>query len=168
MDYLLLILALLFLLAGFAGCIIPGLPGPPLSFVALIIIHFTRFADFTSSEFIFLGLLALIVQILDYIVPIWGTKKFGGSKSGAWGAIIGLVAGLFFLPAFGPFGIFTILGGPFLGAYIGEKLEGKDSQKALRAAFGSFIGFLAGTMMKLVVSTVIAVYFIKEIWSNIF
>jgi len=168
LDYFLLILSILVLLTGYVGCLLPILPGPPLSFVAVIIVHFTRFADFTTNEFIFLGLLAAVVQILDFIVPAWGTKKFGGSRLGMWGAIIGLIAGLFFLPAFGPFGIFTILGGPFLGAYVGEKIEGKNSEKALRAAFGSFIGFLAGTMMKLVAATIIAVYFIREIWSNVF
>jgi uncharacterized protein YqgC (DUF456 family) len=168
LDYFLLILSILVLLAGFIGCLLPILPGPPLSFAAVIIVHFTKFADFTTNEFIFLGLLALIVQVLDFIVPAWGTKKFGGSRMGMWGAVIGLIAGLFFLPAFGPFGIFTILGGPFLGAYVGEKIEGKASDKALRAAFGSFIGFLAGTMMKLAAATIIAVYFIREIWSNVF
>jgi len=168
MDYLLLVISLICIIAGILGCLLPVLPGPPLSFVGLILIHFTRFADFTANEFIFLGLLTLIVTILDYIVPVWGTKKFGGSRMGTWGSVIGLIAGLFFLPAIGPFGIITILGGPFVGAYIGEKLDGKDSQKALRAAFGSFIGFLAGTMMKLVASTIITVYFIKEIWNNVF
>jgi len=112
---------------------------------------------------LFLGLFALIVQILDYIVPAWGTKKFGGSKYGTWGSIIGLIAGLFFLPALGPFGIITILGGPFLGALIGEKIAGRDSNTATRAAFGSFIGFLAGTFMKLVCSSVITVYYVKEL-----
>ena len=168
MDYLLLVISLICIIAGILGCLLPVLPGPPLSFVGLILIHFTRFADFTANEFIFLGLLTLIVTILDYIVPVWGTKKFGGSRMGTWGSVIGLIAGLFFLPAIGPFGIITILGGSFVGAYIGEKLDGKDSQKALRAAFGSFIGFLAGTMMKLVASTIITVYFIKEIWNNVF
>ena len=104
-----------------------------------------------------------MVQVLDFVVPAWGTKKFGGSRSGTWGSIIGLITGLFFLPALGPFGIFTILGGPFLGAFIGEKIEGKDQDGALRAAFGSFVGFLAGTFMKLVASTIIAVYFFKEL-----
>lgn len=162
-DYLLLILSILLLLAGFLGCLLPVLPGPPLSFAAIVLVHFTRFADFTTNQFVLLGSLALVVQILDFIVPAWGTKKFGGSRSGTWGSIIGLIAGLFFLPALGPFGIFTILGGPFLGAFIGEKLEGKDQDSALRAAFGSFIGFLAGTFMKLTASTIIAVYFIKEL-----
>ena len=170
MDYFLLILAILILLLGFVGCLLPVLPGPPLSFVAVIILHFTRFADFTAGQLIFMGLLALIVQILDYIVPVWGTKKFGGSKYGTWGAIIGLIAGIIILPmlgiVLGPFGLIGILGGPFAGALVGEMIAGQNSDKAMRAAFGSFIGFLAGTFMKLVSSTIIAVIFVREIISN--
>ncbi len=167
MDYLLLVLSVIIMLLGFIGCLLPALPGPPLSFVGVLLIHFTKFADFTAGELLFLGLLALIVQILDYFVPAWGTRKFGGSKYGAWGSILGLIAGLFFLPAIGPFGIITILGGPFVGALIGEKIAGKDSNSALRAAFGSFIGFLAGTFMKLVCSSVITVYYVREIIQHI-
>ncbi len=168
LDYLLLFLSIIILLTGFLGCIIPALPGPPLSFVAIILIQFTKFASFTLREFIFLGALAIIVQIFDFIVPVWGTKKFGGTSAGMRGSIVGLIAGLFFLPALGPFGLFTILGGPFLGAYIGEKLAGQKSDKAVRAAFGSFIGFLTGTFMKIVASTIITIYFVKEVWSNVF
>jgi len=169
MDYVLLILAILLIILGFLGCVLPVLPGPTLSFVGALLLHFTRFADFTLTDFLIMIIPAVIVQILDYIVPVWGTKKFGGTKYGAWGCAIGLVAGLFFLPAIGPFGLMTVLGGPFLGAYIGEKLAGQDSNKALRAAFGSFIGFLAGTMMKLASSLLITIYFVREIiqyWRN--
>jgi uncharacterized protein YqgC (DUF456 family) len=163
MDYFLIALSIILILLGILGCIIPGLPGPPLSFIAILLLNFTRFGDLSAGNLLFLGGLATIVQILDYIVPVWGTKKFGGSKYGTWGSIIGLIAGLFFLPALGPFGIITILGGPFLGAFIGEKIAGKDSDRALRAAFGSFIGFLAGTMMKLACSVLITIYYVKEL-----
>ncbi len=152
------------MLLGLIGCLLPILPGPPLSFVGVLILHFTKFADFSPRLLLLLGLFALIVQILDYIVPAWGTKKFGGSKYGTWGSIIGLIAGLFFLIPIGPFGIITILGGPFLGAFIGEKLAGRDSNAALRAAFGSFIGFLTGTFMKLVCSSVITVYYVMALF----
>ena len=163
MDIFLLIISILLLILGFLGCLLPVLPGPPLSYVALIIIHFTRFADFGMSTFLYLGILTIIVQVLDYVVPVWGTKKFGGTKYGAWGSILGLIAGLFFIPAIGPFGIITILGGPFVGALLGEKIAGKDSNTAMRAAFGSFVGFLAGTFMKLVCSGIIIFYFIREL-----
>ena len=163
MDYLLLILGILLLILGFLGCVLPVLPGPTLSFAGALLLHFTRFGHYTPADFLIMIIPAVIVQILDYIVPVWGTKKFGGTRYGTWGSAIGLVAGLFFLPAIGPFGLITVLGGPFLGAYIGEKLAGQDSNKALRSAFGSFIGFLAGTMMKLASSLLITIYFIREI-----
>lgn len=163
MDWFLLVIASIILLLGLIGAIIPVLPGPPLAFVGLLILHFTKFGDVRPGTLFFLAALAIIVQILDYIVPAWGTKKFGGSRYGAIGSILGLIAGLFFLPAFGPLGIITILGGPFVGALIGEKIAGKDSDTATRAAFGSFIGFLAGTLMKLVCSGIIAYYFVKEL-----
>lgn len=168
MDYFLLGLSVLIMLLGFIGCLLPILPGPPLSFIGVLILHFTKFADFTGGELLFLGLLALIVQVLDYIVPVWGTKKFGGSKYGTWGSVIGLIAGIIVLPilglTIGPFGIIGILGGPFVGALIGEKIAGKDSDKAMKAAFGSFIGFLTGTFMKLVSSTIITIYYVKEVF----
>lgn len=167
MDYFLLTIAIIILILGIIGCLLPVLPGPPLSFVAVIILHFTSFADFTGNTLFFLGALALIVQVLDYIVPAWGTKRFGGTKYGTWGAIIGLLAGIFVLPALGlvlgPFGLIGILGGPFVGALIGEKIASKDNDSAMRAAFGSFVGFLAGTFMKLVSSGIITFFFVKEL-----
>ena len=170
MDYFLLALAIIVLLLGIVGCLLPVLPGPPLSFVAVLLVHFTRFADFSGRALFFMGALALIVQVLDYIVPVWGTKKFGGSKYGTWGSILGLIAGIIVLPALGivlgPFGLLGILGGPFVGALIGELIAGKDSDKAMRAAFGSFIGFLTGTFMKLVSSSIITVLFVREIILN--
>jgi uncharacterized protein len=168
MDYILLTISIVIILLGFIGCLLPILPGPPLSFAGILILHFTRFADYKTDTLLFLGALAVVVQILDFLVPAWGTKRFGGTKYGAWGSIIGLIAGLFFLPALGPFGIITILGGPFLGAYIGEKIAGKDSDQSIRAAFGSFIGFLAGTFMKFVVAIVISIFYFKEIFSYFF
>src|SRR5690606_7007537 len=120
MDWVLLILACVILLAGIAGCLLPVLPGPPLSFVAILLLHVTRFGNFSSKTLVLLAVLAAVVQVLDYIVPAWGTKKFGGSKYGTWGSILGLIAGLFFFIPIGPFGIITILGGPFVGAYMGE------------------------------------------------
>lgn len=145
------------LIVGIIGCVLPILPGPPLSYVGLLLLHLSDSNEFGITSLVIYGILAIGIQILDYIVPVWGTKKFGGTKYGSWGSIIGLIAGLFFLPAIGPFGILTILGGPFFGALIGERIGGADSKTALKAAFGSFMGFLAGTFMKLVVSLIIAV-----------
>jgi len=163
MDYFLLILGILSLIIGFVGCVIPILPGTPVSYLGLLFLHFSKFAEFSMATLIWLGLLTLIVQLMDFYVPIWGTKKFGGSKYATWGSAIGLIVGMFFLPAIGPFGIITILAGPFLGAYIGEKIGGKDTNSSLRSAFGSFIGFLAGTFMKLVTSSILTLYFVSAL-----
>jgi uncharacterized protein len=163
MDIFLLIISIILIILGLLGCFLPILPGPPLSYLALIILHFTRYAQYSPSLLLILGILTIVIQLMDYFVPVWGTKKFGGTKYGAWGSFIGLIAGLLFLPAIGPLGIITILGGPFLGAFLGEKIAGKDSNSATRAAFGSFIGFLAGTFMKLMCSCVITFYYIREL-----
>ena len=156
-DYLLAVLAGIMMVVGILGCLLPVLPGPPLSFAGLLVLHFSRFADFSSTFLITWGCVTIVVTILDYVVPIWGTKKFGGSKSGMWGAGIGLVAGIFFLPPIG------IIVGPFAGAVIGEALTGKNTSSALRAGLGSFLGFLAGVGIKLAASVIMTYYYVKEL-----
>jgi len=172
MDYLLIILGIISILLGIAGSILPGLPGPPLSYLGILLLHWTRFAQFSGKMLGTWAVIVLIVAILDYIVPIWGTKKFGGTRAGVRGSTVGLIIGVILLPmmgiVLGPFGIFSILGGPFIGAWIGERYAGQDQQRALRAAFGSFVGFLAGTLMKIAVSLVLAFYFFKALIQAIF
>ncbi len=153
-DYLLLIPAIILLLSGIVGCIIPGVPGPPLSYAGLIILHFTRFAHFTPEKLLILGIVAATATLLDYFVPLWGARRFGGSKYGVWGAAIGVVAGLFF----GPPGIII---GPFLGAFLGELIHNNDASTALKAGLGSFLGFIAGIGLKLVATFIIVYYFIR-------
>ncbi len=139
MDYVLLILAFICILLGILGSILPGLPGPPISYLGILLIHWTRFAAFSVQLLVILAIIVAIVAVLDYLVPIWGTKVFGGSKAGVRGSTIGLIIGMILLPllgiVLGPFGLFGILGGPFLGAWIGEMTSGKDSRKALKAAY---------------------------------
>jgi uncharacterized protein YqgC (DUF456 family) len=156
-DYLLAILGGIMMIAGILGCLLPVLPGPPLSFAGLLLLHFTRFADFSTTFLITWGCVTILVTVLDYVVPIWGTKKFGGSKYGMWGAGIGLVVGLFFLPPIG------IIVGPFAGAVIGEAIKGKNATSSFRAGLGSFLGFLAGVGIKLAASIVMTFYYIKEL-----
>lgn len=86
------------MLAGIIGCVVPVLPGPPLSYAGLLLLHFTRFGHFSISFLLIFAGIAILVTVLDYIVPILGTKKYGGSKAGVWGSTIGLLAGMFFFP----------------------------------------------------------------------
>ena len=146
------------MIAGLLGCILPVLPGPPLSYIGLLLLHFTSRYQF-SSEFLFLwALLTVFVYGLDYVIPAWGTKKFGGSKRGVWGSIIGMIIGFFFFPPLG------IILGSFFGAVIGEFSGGKDSVAAFKAGFGSFVGFFAGTIFKIIASGTMTYYFGKELF----
>lgn len=155
MDYFLLVLSILLIITGILGCVLPVLPGPPFSFLGLLLLHFTKFADFTVTFLIITAVLAIIVTVLDYIVPIWGTKKFGGSKAGQWGATIGMIIGMLFL---GPLGLIL---GPLVGAIIGELINGTESRQALRAGFGAFIGFLLGVGLKLAASLYMTYHYVK-------
>jgi len=156
MDYLLLSLAVLFIVLGIIGCLVPILPGPPLSYLGLVLVHFTRFADVSSNLFLILGAIAVTVTILDYVVPVWGTKKLGGSKYGIRGATVGLIIGLFLGPA-------GIIIGPFVGAFVGELIFKDDVKYAIKAGFGSLLGFLTGIGLKLAASFAITFYFIKAL-----
>jgi hypothetical protein len=154
-DYILLIAGILLMILGIIGCLAPVLPGPPLSFVGIIFLHLTRFAHFTDAALITFGAIALTVTVLDYIVPVWGTKKFGGSKYGTRGAAIGLVIGLFL----GPLGLII---GPLAGAFVGELIFRDDINYAIKAGFGSLLGFLTGVGLKLAAAFVMTFYFVKE------
>jgi len=156
MDYILLALAIILMIAGIAGCLLPVLPGPPLSYLGMVLLHLTRFADISKNLFIILGVVAVVVTVIDYVVPIWGTRQFGGSKYGMRGATVGLIIGLFL----GPLGIIT---GPFIGAVIGELIFKDDIKYALKAGFGSLLGFLTGVGLKLAASLLITFYFVKAL-----
>jgi hypothetical protein len=158
MDYVLIGLGILLMAVGILGCVLPFLPGPPLNYIGLLMLHFTSGYQFSNRFLLIWAMVTVTVFTLDYIIPVWGTKKFGGSKRGIWGSVIGLVAGLFFFPPFG------IIIGPFIGAVIGELSAGKDSGTALKAGFGSFVGFVAGTFLKLVASGMMTWYFFRELF----
>lgn len=162
MDIFLLILGFILMLIGIIGSFLPILPGPPISWVGLLLLHFTSAINMTWA---FLGItlaIALLVFALDYVIPAIGTKKFGGTKAGVIGTTVGLVVALIF-PVFGPFGIIIW---PFIGALVGELLNKADKKTATKAAFGSFLGFLTGTFMKFLVAIVYLGLFISEAWQH--
>lgn len=151
-DIVLAVAAILLIVIGFIGSALPILPGPPIAWGGYLLLNWTRFIEdsknaYDTSLWVLLFFTVLVV-VLDYVVPVWGTKKWGGSKAGMWGATIGLIIGLFL----GPIGI---IAGPFVGAFVGELISGKQQKEALRAGWGSFLGFLLGVGMKLMVCAVI-------------
>ncbi len=156
MDIFLAVLGAVLLLLGFAGTIIPVLPGAPLAWLGLLAAFFSKHCDISVTALIVTAILAVTVSVIDNIFPVVFTKKSGGSKAGTWGATLGLIAGLFI----GPMGI---LFGPFLGALCGELLYNfNDKKQALKAAFGAFKGFLAGTGIKMLCCAVCIWVYIKS------
>ncbi len=138
------VLAGFLLVIGLIGCVVPALPGVPLAWAGLFAAHFCTLTLTPKSVIIVTGIITIIVTVLDTVLQPWLTKKFGGSKSAVWGATIGLVVAMFLGPVF-------ILIGPFAGAFIGEMIANPDDTvKALKAAAGSFIGFLLGTGIKMI------------------
>lgn len=157
MDIFLLILAFACLLIGILGCILPGLPGTPIAYAALWIAQATDRVDFSWQLLLIWGIVTIVVSALDYIVPAWGTKRFGGTKWGVWGSTLGVIVGLFF-------GAVGVIVGPLLGAILGELLGGKDTRAALKAGWGSFVGILFGTVAKLICCGLMTLHLIQAIW----
>jgi uncharacterized protein YqgC (DUF456 family) len=158
MEIALYILSGLLLLTGIAGAMLPVLPGPPISFIAVLVLHFTERYEFSTQFLIIFGAIAAFITVLDYVIPIWGTKRFGGSKAGVRGSTVGLILGVLFFPPLG------IIIGPFIGAVVAELIfTSDDFQKALRSGFGSLIGFLLGTGLKLAFG-LMAVYYAVVNW----
>lgn len=157
MDVFWLVLGIVLMLGGIAGCLLPLVPGPPLAYIGLLVLQLRTESPFSLDFLLLWAGLVAVVTLLDYVIPVYGTKKFGGTQAGVWGCTLGLLVGFWL----GPLGIII---GPFAGAFVGEWMADRNSEKALRAAFGSFIGFLAGTILKLVVCCIMAYYFILAVW----
>ena len=149
MSTVLIILTFLCLAIGIAGAVIPGLPGPPVSWVGLLLAALTPYVSTSATMLIVTAVIAAVITVLDYVVPSLSTKHNGGSKYGIWGCNIGLVISIIGLP-FGPQGLIGVIFWPFAGALVGEYINKHDWQPALRAAWGAFLGFLTGTLLKLV------------------
>jgi len=155
MEYFLFIAGVVLSIAGIIGCIMPALPGPPLSFIALILLLFIPGAIIGTDFLITFGVLTLAVSVLDYLIPSWGAKVFGASRYGVWGSFIGMVGGIFFFPPLG------MIIGLLAGAVIGELLAGQNRSAALKAGLGSFLFSLIAMFLKLSLSVVMAYYFFK-------
>ncbi|OQX95201.1 hypothetical protein B6I21_06660 [candidate division KSB1 bacterium 4572_119] len=153
------IVGFILLFIGLIGCIIPAIPGPPLSFLALLLIAIVQgFAEPLTPKFmVLMAVITIIVTVLDYVIPVAGAKKYGSSKWGIFGSIGGMIIGILFFPPLG------IIIGAFLGAVVVEMMVGKEGKDALRAGWGVFMGTLLGTILKLTVSFMLTYYFIHAL-----
>ena len=155
METIVIILAITAGIIGIVGSILPGLPGAPFSWIGMLILYIwgngTNAAGDPMSlkTLIIWGVVVVAVSIIDYIVPMYFTKLTGGSRYAERGAMIGLFAGIILTPI-------GMIAGSFLGAFLAELLYAqKDAASSLKAAVGSFIGFIAGTGIKTIAAVLI-------------
>lgn len=162
METTLAIVAIICALVGTVGCVVPIIPGGVVTYVGYICLYFCSGAEVSTGWLVAFGLLTAIVTIMDFVLPAYMSRRFGGSREGQIGATVGMLAGFFL----GPFGI---LAGPFVGAMVGELLHNsKEILKALRVGFGSFLSFIVGTGAKLAISlwiTADIVIKVIQLWS---
>lgn len=161
MDTVLVVLGLLFMIAGILGSFLPIAPGLTFCWIGLLLLYCTETVPMNYWIMGLALLLVIIITILEYVIPAKGTKKYGGSSYGVWGTNIGLVIGIF-API--PFGFII---GPFVGAFLGELIyDTKDHKRAFKAATGSFVGFLASTFLNFMLCVVFLGWFIHVVWEH--
>ena len=155
------ILAIIAAIAGIAGCLIPAIPGPPMSYASILLLYLfnNQEHEITGRFLIIWIVLVTVVTVLDYVLQPYLTKVTGGSKLAVRCSIAGLVAGMVFFPPVG------IIIGPFIGAFIAEfAINKKPLKNSLAAAGGAFLGFILGTGLKLAVSGTLFYYTIRFIF----
>ena len=161
MEILILIIALFLMVIGFIGAVVPIIPGPLITYIGFLLLHFfTNFLDLSSSELIIYTLITIIVFSSDFILQFIGVKKFGGEKYSIYGTMIGIILGLFFTPI-------GLIIGPFLGAFIGALMDNKKHNEAFGIGFGALLGFIFGTFIKIVYSIVILIVTIDKIFPKL-
>ncbi len=154
-DIWILIVVLLLSLAGIIGCIAPGLPGPPLNYIALLVVQY-KYQSFSTTFIVVWTVIILLTVVLDYFIPIWFAKKYGASKYGIWGSVIGMIVGVFFTPL-------GMILGMLLGAIVGEIVAGNNTNTAIKSGIATFAGTMLSIGLKLVVAIVISVYLFVEL-----
>ena len=163
MDLVLFLLGIFLALLGIVGSFLPVLPGPITSWFGLLVLHLTTWVPMNTKFLTITFVAAIVIFVLDYIIPLLGTKKFGGTKSGMFGSGIGLVLGILFM---GPLGIII---GPFIGAFSGELMHDSQNKKAaFKAAIGSLIGFLTGVFLKFFLAALYLFFFVQESFTYVF
>lgn len=158
METIIIIFGIILIVIGLIGAFLPIMPGLPFSYAGLLILQLLNDPPF-SVAFLILWLAIVIgAMVLDNVIPVYGTKKYGGTKFGIAGSTIGMIVGIFVFP---PLGMIIF---PLVGAFLGEIITGNSQEQALKSAWGSFVGFMAATGIKVMVAGIMAFYFFKAIF----
>ncbi|MCC6384365.1 MAG: DUF456 domain-containing protein [Bacteroidia bacterium] len=155
MDYFLIIIALLLCITGIAGCILPGLPGPPFSYLALWFLQWA-FHPFSIRFLVIWLIIVIVVSVLDYYLPIWTAKRFGATRQGIILSIVGMLVGIFFTPV-------GMIGGLIAGAILGDLIAGRSLSEAFSSGGATVFGTLLSIGLKLIVSGILVFYTIVEV-----
>lgn len=154
-----LVVAIVLMLVGVAGTVIPLLPGIPIIFVAIAAYGwYEGFQVINAQYLVILAGLTVLSIFVDYLSSTMGASYFGSSKYGVWGAFLGTLIGLFVFP---PLGIFI---GPWLGAALGEYAAKKDWSQAFKAGIGTVIGLFSGIVVNLILALVMFVSFLVKVF----
>lgn len=156
-DTIIVLIAGMFILAGLIGCIAPVLPGPPLSYMGLLLMHLAERYSYSTRALLLYGVFVIVVTAFDFLIPVYCVGKMKGSRSGVIGCAVGLGLGVFF-------GLPGMILGPLIGAFVGELASGRGPQVALRSAGASVAGFLAGTGMKVALSLTMTLHFLVKLF----
>ncbi|MRI64046.1 DUF456 domain-containing protein [Ornithobacterium rhinotracheale] len=156
-----LTLSLMLMFFGVLGTLLPVLPGISLSMIGLLILKFTSYYTVIGwGAIAIFAVLYLGLALLEYLLPVYATKKYGGTRYGIIGLVIGTIVGV----VFAPFGFVSLLIMPFLGAFAGEYIYNQNEQNAMRAAWGAFVGFLLNIGLCFVFSLAILGYTIYIVY----
>lgn len=156
LDIVMTVLGVVAVGAGFVGCVLPVLPGPPVSFLGLLLVSLAGGWDtYSTALLIVLAVASIVVTVLDYVLPAVTSKRAGAGKPGVWGSVVGLLVGMIFFPPFG------LIIGAFVGAVAAEAIFNRGKSNPWRAGLGVFAGTMLGTLLKLATSGVIAFYFVR-------
>jgi uncharacterized protein len=160
MGIVLIILAFVLLIIGIAGAVVPVLPGPPLSFIGLLLVQWSGYGGFAPVFLWVWAGITVFLTVMDYILPSLLARRFGGSRSAAIGSFVGLVIGIFFFPPWG------MIIGTFFGALAGELIHNRENKaQAFKAAWGVLLAFIAGSGAKLIASSIMLFYAVKAVVS---
>jgi len=151
-------LGIVALILGFIGCVVPVLPGPPLAYLGLILVSVARQWEALSREaLIIMGILAVVVTVLDYLLPVLFSRKAGASKGATIGSVVGMLVGIFLFPPFG------VIVGALIGAILGEIIFNPRAENPLKTGLWVFLGTLTAMAAKLGYTGVAAYLFFAGI-----
>ena len=154
---ILIIFGFILSIVGVIGCIIPGVPGPPLNLLSIILLKIAYPDEISVGVIVLFGIVTIAVTLIDYAIPMLGGKLFKASKSGIIGSTIGMIVGIFFFP---PFGIFI---GLVIGAIVGEIIAGKSNRDATKTGAGIFVLSIFAMLIKLASSLLMSFYFLLRV-----